>query len=372
MPLTHAEILEIQAETFADDVPLHVGADGQVDMYSWSRDAVASYFESDGQELPGSGIGIIGGLTAASLSSQVPHHYRVQFQPRVAVRKTPAADGVLFGSLNHGIKFEGVIEGNWIRLTSEPAAKCVGGYVMVEHPQHGKLLELLPDPAAETGKTQSDAKDVQDGGQQGTSLKKTFELKASKKMCGANMAFIDASGASRDGLFDHYVVQELLPEFRKKFRLESIPDELYDTDRATDSECVVWCSMNCQIRPLPPPKGKTRKAAPGGVRQRVEWLGGLRCIVAEREEGSDDGAPALVVVLLHGINVLGDDLYGLCYHCATRPRVRFVLPAGPEESDDEPPEVRSRDPMPGGPRATSASHALFPRPTFAHTHLFRR
>ena len=59
---------------------------------------------------------------------------------------------------------------------------------------------------------------------------------------------------------------------------------MYNTDEATDTECVMWCQMGGQIGPLPNKNG-ARKTAVGGMRQRIEMLGGLRCIVAERDEG---------------------------------------------------------------------------------------
>ena len=110
---------------------------------------------------------------------------------------------------------------------------------------------------------------------------------------------------------------------------------MYNTDHADDTECISWCLTGGQIAPLPAKKGQ-RKPPAGGMRQRVERLGALRCVVAEKDEGSDE-TPLLLVVMAHGINVLGDDLYGLAYHCGATfggggmPRVRFVLPGAPEE-----------------------------------------
>lgn len=89
-------------------------------------------------------------------------------------------------------------------------------------------------------------------------------------------------------------------DFQQSFRLEGIPDNMYDTDYADDTEAITWCVMGGQLGPVPLKKGG-RKHAVGGMRQRIEWLGGLRCIIAERDEGSDE-PPVLVVVLAHGIN----------------------------------------------------------------------
>ena len=85
--------------------------------------------------------------------------------------------------------------------------------------------------------------------------------------------------------------------------------------------------------PIPVKKGQGHKKADGGVRQRVEMLGGLRCIVAEKEGAA---AVHMLVVLLHGVNVLGDDLFGLVHHAALLlPGVRFLLPEAPHESSTE-------------------------------------
>jgi hypothetical protein len=81
--------------------------------------------------------------------------------------------------------------------------------------------------------------------------------------------------------------------------------------------------MGGQIGPVPLKKGK-RKAPAGGVRQRVEHLGGLRCIVAEKDEGSEE-VPKCVVILAHGIHVLADDLCALARAESTRvPRAAAV------------------------------------------------
>ena len=180
-------------------------------------------------------------------------------------------------------------------------------------------------------------------------------------------------------------LQELLEDFRADFRANGIPDDMYNTDHADDTECISWCLTGGQIAPIPNKKGK-RKAPAGGMRQRVERLGGLRCVIAEKEAGSDE-APLLLVVMAHGINVLGDDLYGLAYHCGATfggvgmSRVRFVLPAAPEEVEQ--PKVSSPWAAAAGARAGAttrhASDANLgtarddhrrrpPVPARAHTH----
>ena len=42
MPLTLQAIEAIQADCFAEDVSLHVGADGSVDMHNWTTKAVTT------------------------------------------------------------------------------------------------------------------------------------------------------------------------------------------------------------------------------------------------------------------------------------------------------------------------------------------
>eukprot|EP00913_Durusdinium_trenchii_P014946 g14020.t1 len=74
--------------------------------------------------------------------------------------------------------------------------------------------------------------------------------------------------------------------------------------------------------------GWKRLASPGGVRQRVAFDLPLRCIMVE-PDGTDEAK--LLVVLCHGIEVLGHDLYTLAHHlCA--PERRICLPEAPRES----------------------------------------
>mmetsp|Transcript_74333 Transcript_74333/g.124053 ORF Transcript_74333/g.124053 Transcript_74333/m.124053 type:complete len:416 (-) Transcript_74333:251-1498(-) len=247
--------------------------------------------------------------------------FKVVFKPRVAVRKQPSADAPMAGAKIFGDVLHGEVmpsTPNWLML-SEPPNK--GSFVMIKHPQHGQLLESVeitpnvPDPEVVEAT--------------GGSLKKSFEIKQGRKACGANIKSVDANGSSRDALFDHLCIQELLVDFRLDFRTNKLPDELFNSDEVDDTECVTWFATNAQIKPLPPKKGKRKKPA-GGVRQRVEYLGGLRCIIAETDSEVDQ-PPQLVVVLAHGIHVLGDDLFGLAHRVA-KERVRFVLPQAPEES----------------------------------------
>ena len=70
-------------------------------------------------------------------------------------------------------------------------------------------------------------------------------------------------------------------------------------------------------------------ASPGGIRQRVV-AGPLRCIMVE-PDGTTDAEVKLLVVLCHGIEVLGHDLYGLAHHLCGEKR-RLVLPEAPHES----------------------------------------
>ena len=117
----------------------------------------------------------------------------------------------------------------------------------------------------------------------------------------------------------------------------TVPDEYCNSDVATDLECITYVQMGGQLIPIESKDGK-RKKPDGPVRQRVEYLGGLRCVISERDDGSEE-TPLMIVVLAHGIHVMSDDLYGLAYHLARR-RVRFVLPGGLEESS----EYKDRDP----------------------------
>jgi len=203
-------------------------------------------------------------------------------------------------------------------------------WVMLTHPDIGHLLECvdappplatppLPVPSPDAPPVRA----VLDESPKKASLTKSFELKQTRKSCGANLKSLDGDGASRDALLDHLCIQELLEDFRLKFRLEGIPEQMYDTDQTSTDECTIWCQTGGQLGPVPSSKSKT---PPGGLRQRVAQLGGLRCIVYEIE-GAD---PSVLVVLAHGINVLGDDLFGLAHH-ARRPGVRYVLPAAPCE-----------------------------------------
>jgi len=102
---------------------------------------------------------------------------------------------------------------------------------------------------------------------------------------------------------------------------------MYDTAAANEEECVVLCQTAGHIVPEPLSR---KRPSPGGVRQHLEVLGGLRCIVVEREE---EASPLeLVCVLAHGIDVLNDDLYGLADYMVVD-GIRIILPEGIEESN---------------------------------------
>jgi len=144
--------------------------------------------------------------------------------------------------------------------------------------------------------------------------------------CGANVRGVQGGvvGVSRDTLFDHLTVEHMEKNFRRQFRLEQIPEELYDSDKATEEECTIYFQMMGQIEPI---DIETNKKALGGVRQRVREVGELRSVIMELEH---DDAPRAVIVLVHGINVKGDDLFGTAFH-ALNPGMRFVLPSAPNE-----------------------------------------
>jgi predicted esterase len=311
------ELVELAAAAFAEDLLDDLPAAAA----TWSLEDATRYFESGGEFRP-------------STCFVVVH------RPHVAVRATNSLTGNLKRVLHTGDKIRGVpcsSDADWLQLSDSE-------FVMITHPKHGALLREdhgvavdvseaagAPPPAAAPPPAVTES----------SAFKKQFETTAVRKACGANMKAVDAAGASRDALFDHFVRQEILVDMRKEFRETGIREDLYNTDLATDQECVIWCQMGGQLAPLPCKDG-ARKSPVGGVRQRVEWLGGLRCIVAEADEGSDAGAPEVLVLLAHGIHVLGDDLYGLAYNLlqtaswgggggGDRRRVRFVLPEGPEE-----------------------------------------
>ena len=311
MPVTEQQILDVQAENFAEDVEI------LPEMTSWTIKQVEEYFVTCGEVMP----------DANEAPPAKEQEYMVIYHPRIAIRKEATADGAIVASLALGTKVRGTPfkndVGEWIKLSDGR------GFSMIAHEKLGKLLESRPDAAAPIEPPSSAPEEPPEPKKD--SLKVTFELKKGRKACGANIKTVDAAGASRDTLFDHFVLQELLEDFQVKFRAEGIPDNMYNTDHANDTECVTWCAMGGQIGPIPE-KGGKRKAAAGGMRQRIEHLGGLRCIVAEKDEGSDE-PPKLIVLLAHGIHVLSDDLYGLAYHIA-KPRVRFILPGGPEVSSD--------------------------------------
>ena len=332
MPVTLEQVEAIRDELFAHDIePIP-------EMLDWSEEDVTKFFESDGQYRPAAEAPPTppppGPPTPpAPLPDTV---FRVIFKPRVAIRSQPSATAAPAGAKSTGSIVHGAVEDGWLRLDPEPGHPF--GYIMLKHPEHGVLLE----PAPEHSKKAAAALDKPPATKPPApapalaavkpkaGLKKDFgKLTVGRKACGANLKTTDAAGASRDALFDHFVLQEVLQDFQKKFRAEGIREDLYDTDEATDTECVTWCQMGGQIAPIPNKKGQ-RKPAPGGVRQRVEHYGGLRCIIAENDRGSEQ-PPLLLVLLAHGIHVLGDDLYSLAYHCA-RPNVRFVLPQAAETS----------------------------------------
>jgi len=323
--LTREEIESIRAEFFAEDIePL------LPDMYYWSREDVSNFFESEGKVRP----------LDKSMDMSKYRRFRVTFAPRIAVRRHASVTAAPLGLLLTGEVFAGKVssDANWLQLRD---GKYEGGFVMVVHPEHGRLVEPEKDSAAgEVEKSHATGheklRSEEENAPKNNALKKQIATQVTQKACGINLKTADAAGVSRDSLFDHFVRQELVIDFQQSFRLEGIPDNMYDTDYADDTEAITWCVMGGQLGPVPLKKGG-RKQAVGGMRQRIEWLGGLRCIIAERDEGSDE-PPVLVVVLAHGINVLSDDLFGLAYFCGTfgdggMPRVRFVIPGGPEECE---------------------------------------
>ena len=388
MGVTDEEIIEIQLECFADDVDIIPG------MTAWTRAEVEAFFQSNGEVKP---VG-----NSKSLSFAVVH------EPRVAIRKSPSSNADIAASLTSGTVVEGTLHAddtNWLLLADGR------GYVMISHPSLGALIEAVRAPVVGAKPAHSDADALSADANAaapapavaansgGASLQRTFDLSITRKACGANLKVVDASGAARDSLFDHFVMQELLHDFRHAFRNESstppthpptaigslaqtlsfrrgplptcsacawrsaawrapedcvrvassdfavrvrvcacgaVPDEYCSSDTATDLECITYVQMGGQILPIPDKKGR-RKPPAGGVRQRIEHLGGLRCLVCEKDDGSDE-VPLAIVVLAHGIHVLSDDLFGLAYHLA-RPRVRFILPGGCEASSDYKPNA---------------------------------
>lgn len=161
----------------------------------------------------------------------------------------------------------------------------------------------------------------------GESLKKTWDRKFLFSGCGANIRPLDGgtAGASRGQLFEFLMNQHLSPELRKDF-WDRIPAHMYDTAQTNEQDCVTFFQTAGFVGDEP--TGKLKRSE-GGVRQHVEELGGLRCIVVEQE--GRGLPPTAIVVLAHGIDVLGDDLYGFAHRLAVD-GLRLVLPEAPHES----------------------------------------
>eukprot|EP00931_Biecheleriopsis_adriatica_P028014 TRINITY_DN16750_c2_g3_i1.p1 TRINITY_DN16750_c2_g3~~TRINITY_DN16750_c2_g3_i1.p1 ORF type:complete len:433 (-),score=96.33 TRINITY_DN16750_c2_g3_i1:56-1354(-) len=166
--------------------------------------------------------------------------------------------------------------------------------------------------------------------------KKSWDQKFLFKGCGANIRALEGGteGASRDQLFEFLMKQHVSPELRSNFWNE-IPEHMYDSALSNEMDCITFFQT---VGHLCPPASGKKHASPGGIRQRLETLGGLRCIVVEPDSLK---SPAAVVVLAHGIEVLGDDLYGLAYRLAVD-GIRIVLPEAPNESA----EPREPEPKP--------------------------
>ena len=86
--LTEAEIRDLQASLFADDVELLLPA-----MLSWTRADVEAYFESEGTYRPGESSML------AQLSSG-PGKFVVAYAPRIAVRKECSAESGVVRALS--------------------------------------------------------------------------------------------------------------------------------------------------------------------------------------------------------------------------------------------------------------------------------
>ena len=205
--LTDAQIEEIRADAFADDIePL------LPEMYSWSLEEVVEYFESNGEKRP---------TPKNSNGEKRPQpkyqRWNVVFAPRIAVRQQPSPDAKILGMFKVGETLSGAATAdntNWVKIDSNQAV-FPGGFVMITHPEHGKLLEPVTssessasaDPPAATGTTLEKPQDAPAESGNSMSLKKTFEKKIGRKACGSNLKTADAAGASRDSLFDHFVEQ---------------------------------------------------------------------------------------------------------------------------------------------------------------------
>ena len=82
-------------------------------------------------------------LGAAALEEYTPGlpvvRYRVVFQPRIAVRTSPNANGIIDRAIEHGHVLHAVelsSDRNWVRIGPKE-------WVMLNHPEHGPLLERL-------------------------------------------------------------------------------------------------------------------------------------------------------------------------------------------------------------------------------------
>lgn len=157
--------------------------------------------------------------------------------------------------------------------------------------------------------------------------KKSWDVKFLFSGCGANLRALEGGteGASREQLFEFLMKQHVSPELRKDF-WEQIPDHMYDTSKTNETDCITFFQTVGHLCPA----DSKRLASPGGVRQYLASDLPLRGIFVE-PDGLKEAK--VLVVLCHGIEVLGHDLYLLSHNlCDRSSHRRFLLPEAPHES----------------------------------------
>lgn len=158
--------------------------------------------------------------------------------------------------------------------------------------------------------------------------KKSWDVKFLFSGCGANLRALEGGteGASREQLFEFLMKQHVSPELRRDF-WEEIPDHMYDTSKTDETDCITFFQTVGHLCPA----DSKRLSSPGGVRQYLASKElPLRGIMVE-----PDGIKEvkLLVVLCHGIEVLGHDLYGVAHQlCLRGPSRRVLLLEAPHES----------------------------------------
>lgn len=227
-------------------------------------------------------------------------------------------------------------------LTSEQLPERLGtGAVVKELKLEGDRLhfELDSGSGPSSGWVSTRLKDkellvVLDGekpaGKEDVLKKKSWDVKFLFSGCGANLRALDGGteGASREQLFEFLMKQHVSPELRRDF-WEEIPDHMYDTSKTDETDCITFFQTVGHLCPA----DSKRLSSPGGVRQYLASKElPLRGIVVEPDSIKE---VKLLVVLCHGIEVLGHDLYSVAHQLCLRapsPSRRVLLLEAPHES----------------------------------------